>query len=70
MVMESDVTNNDQIHRSRDSQRKLIMEELKFFTPLEAGAIETHEIFLAYKSAGFTSDEALTLVGIMFLDTD
>lgn len=46
------------------------MEELKFFTPLEAGAIETHEIFLAYKSAGFTSDEALTLVGIMFLDTD
>ena len=61
------MTNNDQIHRSRDSQRKLIMEELKFFTPLEAGAIETHEIFLDYKSAGFTSEEALTLVGIMFV---
>ena len=44
------------------------MEGLKFFTPLEAGAIETHEIFLAYKSAGFTSDEALTLVGILLMD--
>ena len=46
------------------------MEDLEFCTPLESGAIETHEIFLAYKSAGFTSDEALTLIGIMLLDTD
>lgn len=46
------------------------MEGLEFVTPLETGAIETHEIFLAYMSAGFTSDEALTLIGIMLLDTD
>ena len=46
------------------------MEGLEFVTPLETGAIETHEIFLAYKSAGFTPDEALTLVGIMFMNTD
>jgi len=46
------------------------MEGLEFCTPLETGAIETHEIFLAFKSAGFSSDEALTLIGIMLLDTD
>jgi hypothetical protein len=46
------------------------MEGLEFYTPLETGAIETHEMFLAYKSAGFTPDEALTLIGILLLDTD
>ena len=46
------------------------MEDLEFCTPLETGAIETHEIFLAYKSAGFTPDEALTLVGILLINTD
>jgi len=46
------------------------MEGLEFHTPLETGAIETHEMFLAYKSAGFTPDEALTLIGILLLDTD
>ena len=46
------------------------MEDLEFCTPLESGAIETHEIFLAYKSAGFTPDEALTLVGIMLMNND
>ena len=46
------------------------MEELEFLTPLEVGAIETHEIFLAYKGAGFTPDEALTLVGIMLMNSD
>ena len=46
------------------------MEGLEFVTPLATGAIETHEIFLAYKSAGFTPDEALTLVGIMLMNTD
>ena len=44
------------------------MEELEFLTPLETGAIETHEIFLAYKGVGFTSEEALTLVGILLMD--
>ena len=46
------------------------MEDLEFCTPLESGAIDTHEIFLAYKSAGFTPDEALTLVGIMLMNND
>ena len=46
------------------------MEGLEFYTPLETGAIDTHEMFLAYKSAGFTPDEALTLIGILLLDTD
>ena len=46
------------------------MEGLEFCTPLETGAIETHEIFLAYKSAGFTPDEALTLVGILLMNND
>jgi hypothetical protein len=46
------------------------MEGLEFYTPSETGAIETHEMFLAYKSAGFTPDEALTLIGILLLDTD
>ena len=46
------------------------MEELEFLTPLETGAIETHEIFLSYKRAGFTSEEALTLVGILLIDNN
>ena len=46
------------------------MEGLEFVTPLETGAIETHEIFLAYKSVGFTPEEALTLVGILLMNTD
>ena len=46
------------------------MEKLEFLTPLETGAIETHEIFLSYKSAGFTSEEALTLVGILLMDNE
>jgi hypothetical protein len=37
---------------------------------LDSGAIELHEIFNAYKNAGFTSDEALTLVGILLAGND
>jgi|1048.fasta_scaffold105769_2 hypothetical protein len=35
------------------------------FKALDSTAIELHEIFISYKNAGFTSDEALTLVGIL-----
>ncbi len=37
---------------------------------LDSGAIELHEIFTAYKNAGFTSDEALTLVGVLLAGND
>lgn len=39
-------------------------------TALDSGAIELHEIFCAYKRAGFTPDEALTLVGVLLTDND
>jgi hypothetical protein len=35
------------------------------FTPLVAGAVTYHEIFLAFQQAGFTKPEALHLVGIV-----
>ncbi len=46
------------------------MSDFEFITPLEANAIDMHEIFEAYKSAGFSSDEALTLVGIICMNND
>jgi hypothetical protein len=46
------------------------MESQDPFTALESGAIELHEIFMSYKSAGFSPEEALTLVGILLADYD
>jgi hypothetical protein len=41
------------------------MESEDPFTALDSGAIELHEMYMSYKNAGFSSDEALTLVGIL-----
>jgi hypothetical protein len=41
------------------------MESQDPFTVLDSGAIELHEIYMSYKKAGFSPDEALTLVGIL-----
>jgi hypothetical protein len=41
------------------------MESQDPFSVLDSGAIELHEIFMSYKKAGFSPDEALTLVGIL-----
>jgi hypothetical protein len=46
------------------------MENQDPFTALESGAIELHEIFISYKRAGFSPEEALTLVGILLADND
>ena len=37
---------------------------------LDSGAIELHEVISAYKKAGFSPDEALTLVGILLAGND
>ena len=34
-------------------------------TPLEAAAIGLHEAYTAYRAAGFTDDEALTIIARM-----
>jgi len=41
------------------------MESQDPFSVLDSGAIELHEIYMSYKKAGFSPDEALTLVGIL-----
>lgn len=36
-----------------------------FIEPLKEAAVTMHEVFLAFKSAGFTSTEAIQLIGEM-----
>jgi hypothetical protein len=40
--------------------------EVPAFTPLQAWAGQAHEIFIAMQEAGFTADEAITLIVGMF----
>jgi hypothetical protein len=35
----------------------------QIFTPLQAYAIQAHELFASFKEAGFTPDEAWSLLG-------
>lgn len=46
------------------------MESQDPFTALDTGAIELHEIYMSYKNAGFSPDEALTLVGVLLVGND